>query len=128
MSEGMQEQEGGMSKSEKAMLVRAIVTGAFAVVTTLWLDGVFDAGSPVAIGLVLILACLLSFIVAVSTSVMSENAIEDIVKIVLFALPWLIIHFMGQHESFELITLGMLIGSVAGFLGNRLPEKERRHP
>lgn len=119
MSEEEQMQNGGLSKSEKAMLAGAVATGLIAPGVTLWIAGAFDAGGPALASFSMILAALLSLAVAVAVSVMGESVGEDIVKVFLFGLPWLILHFVDKYNTLELITLGMLIGSVVGFIGNR---------
>lgn len=124
MPKEVPEQGGGLSRSEKMMLIRAVVSGLLAVVATLWINAVFSDDSSMPLGLILILACLLCFIVAVTISIMGESFIEDFVKLILFSIPWLTLHYLDKFESFELIAQGICMGSVVGFVVNRMLGKK----
>jgi len=124
VDEQEQGQNNGLSKSEKAALIRAVVTGLAASVATVWPGAISLAGGiTTLLGICAILSCLLAFAVAASMIITAESWIEDSVKLLLFGMIWLTVHFFAPSHAFESITLGLLIGSVTGFLGNRLSKK-----
>ena len=93
----------------------------------LWIGGMLDADGPALLSPGGILACLSSLIIAAAMSVMGETVIEDVVKLLMFGAFWLIWHVYGKYPAVELVMLGMMVGSAAGFLSNRLPKQTGRH-
>ena len=126
MSGKEEKQPEGFSSSEKVMLVKAVITGAAALLVTLWFGNVFDADDPAPLSLSVIFSCLFSFLVAAATSIMSESAIGDIVKLLMFTAFWFLWYLYGEHAGVELVMLGMVIGSAVGLLSNRLPNSADR--
>ncbi len=122
MNKDAQGQSGGFSESEKGMLIRAAFIGFIASLGTLWLGDVFDANGPSLLSLTVILACLFSLLATVLISVMGESVIEDVIKLLIFALLW---WFTRQYDAVALITLGLMVGGTAGLLNNRIEIRDK---
>ncbi len=111
-----EKEAAGLSRSEKALLFRSAIFGVIASIVTLWLGDVFKADGPSLFHIEVIVTCILSIVVSIGISIMGESVIEDVVKLVMFGVIWWL---SIKFERFELITLGLVIGCVAGFLNNR---------
>jgi len=125
MREAGQGQAGGFSRSEKVLLAKAVGAAIIASAITLWLGGVFSGNTPVQSRVEVVLACLFSFGSAAAVSVMGETVIEDVIKLLMFGVLW---WFTRKYSMFDLVTLGMLVGCVTAFVGNRIIKKPRRRP
>ena len=105
----------GLSPAEKRLIIRAVLVGVVAPVATLW-----AGGGPAAFGFSMALACLGGLLVATAIAVMGGSFIEDLVKLLLFGAFWLLWHLLDKYAALEMVMLGLAVGSLVGFLGNRL--------
>ena len=115
MSEQEEVASKGFSSAEKRLLIRAILVGVAAPLATLW-----AGGGSAAFGFSMAFACLGAFLVATAIAVMGGTFIEDLVKLLLFGAFWLLWHLLDKYPALETVMLGLAVGSLVGFLGNRL--------